>query len=132
VPDKPLNIKVTIEIDGPSADVAAWLAQLPKDGMNVSSASDWSVELMEALVRRISPRAREVLWHIADSAPSISFEELQDELKIDGVKLGGVLASFGFAERAGIPRPYTANRTTRQYEMDPDVARLALDALRKR
>jgi hypothetical protein len=84
--------------------------------------------MAERLIRRISPRAREALWHMARSAPSITFKELQDELDLDGLGLGGVLASFGFAERAGLPRPYEADHSRREYLIDPKVATVVLDA----
>lgn len=64
-------------------------------------------------------------------APALSFDELQKEMGLDGLGLGGVLASVGFAERAGFGRPYVANRATREYEMDPAVAKVVADEIQR-
>ncbi len=129
------NIRVTIEVEGPAEEVAAWLGKLP-GGTNATrqtSSPDWTPELADRLVGRISERAREALALIADATVEgggpITFEKLQAEMGIDGVALGGVFASFGFAERAGIPKPFDADHDRRVYAMDPATARLVVEAI---
>lgn len=48
---------------------------------------------------------------------------------MNGIQTGGVMASFGFAENAGIPRPYTRDRARRVYRIDPATAEVVLAAL---
>jgi hypothetical protein len=135
VPDKSLSIKVTIEVNGPPDDVAAWLAQLPQDGpathvRRTEYEEEWTPERARELVERISPRARQALRHMALASPEpIAFKKLQSRLRTNGVGLGGILASFGFAEKAGIPKPYTVDRGRRIYWVAPAVAPMLLEAL---
>jgi hypothetical protein len=129
-----VDIRVTIEIQGSPAEVAAWLSQLPGNGVTANVAVkpsdvEWTPELATRFVQRISPRAREAVWHMTQHAPTISFTELQDAMQTNGLGLGGILASVGFGEKAGIPRPYVANHVTREYEMDPTVAEVVAEAL---
>jgi hypothetical protein len=130
-----LNVKVVIELDGNAEEVRGWLARLglPASDREVSLKSPyesvWSPALMGQLVERISGKARDALRVMAEGAPEVSFEQVQDALGVDGLGLGGVLASFGFAERAGLPRPYKVDKSARRYFMDEKVAQLALDAL---
>lgn len=130
VSDKSLTIRATIEVEGTPSEVAAWLARLPReDTSEAGAAAEWTPEDVHALVERISPRAREALWHMAQAAPVISFKDLQKKMKLDGVGLGGVMASFGFAERAGFSRPYEVDRKKRQYRVDPQLAEMLIDAI---
>jgi hypothetical protein len=125
------HIKVTIEVEGPPADVVSWLRQLPTDADPMDAEATWTPELAERLVSEVSPKARKVLRHLAQGAPEVAFKQLQHALKVDGVALGGIMASFGFAERRGIPRPYRVDHVRRVYYMDHEVADLVLDALRE-
>jgi hypothetical protein len=139
MPENPLNIRATIEVDGPADAVMAWLGNLPgatgptAGGAVVPAISmrgGMDADYAKALVRQISPRAREVLFEIASRTPEASFEDVQDSLDIDGVQLGGIMASFGFAERRGVPRPFVVDRSRRVYKIDPDAARTFLSVLR--
>jgi hypothetical protein len=123
-----MNVKVTIEVDGAQEDVERWLSRfaLAQGG---AAPIEWTPELAEKLVRRISDRARAALAYMADEAPVVSFEDLQSELEVSGVELGGILASFGFAERAGLPRPYEVDHERREYRMDPAVATIINNAI---
>jgi hypothetical protein len=129
-----MNMKVTIEVDGTSQEVGEWLRQLPvaRDGVSPAvAAADWTPELADSLVERITDKARMALGYMAMHAPEITFSELQREMRMDGVKMGGVLASFGFAKNAGLPRPYRVDRDRRRYYIDTGVAEVILDALRR-
>lgn len=130
------NIKVTIEVDGTADDVAAWLSKLPGGTgslKTVTSFEDWDDVLADRLVGRVSDRAREALAIIADHTVEVGgpipFQKLQHAMAVDGVQLGGVFASFGFAERAGIPKPFETDHERRVYTMDPRVARLIVEAI---
>jgi hypothetical protein len=128
VADNSLNIKVTIEVQGPEGEVRQWMARFgAADGRG--SATTWTPELADRLVTRISDRAREALRYMARGAPTIDFHDLQSELDVDGLGLGGILASFGFAERKGLPRPYRVDRERREYHMDPSTADAMLEAI---
>jgi hypothetical protein len=48
---------------------------------------------------------------------------------VQGTHLGGVMASFGFAEKAGVPRSYRKDDTRRLYIIEPGVAAAVLAAL---
>jgi hypothetical protein len=80
------------------------------------------------LVGRITTRAREALEFMMANAPETSFDELQEQLGMTGVQVGGVMASFGFAENAGLPRPYRVDRDRRRYLVDPEIAPVLLEA----
>lgn len=137
-----LNIKVTIELDGPTSEVGEWLKRFGlTDTYPVAveaharpaleaGGSELNVMRAERLVRRVTRGAREALWHIANQAPEISFEELQSQMDINGVQLGGIMASFGFAENAGLPRPFEVDKRHRRYLMDEDAAEVFLEVLR--
>jgi hypothetical protein len=134
--DKTLRIKATIEVEGPAEEVTAWLSKLPGGSTTTkqTSAIEWNEEIAYRLVRRISGRALEALALIAAATiqgGSISFETLQRQMRLDGVALGGVFASFGFAERAGFPRPFDTDHGHRTYSMDPDVARMMIRAIER-
>jgi hypothetical protein len=138
-----MNIKVTIELDGTTAEVGEWLKRF---GITDSEPYPIAVEAQprpalasgepstlqaERLVRRITKGAREALWHIANHAPEISFDELQAQMSVDGVQLGGIMASFGFAENVGLSRPFRVDKRNRRYLIDEEVAALFLPVLRE-
>jgi hypothetical protein len=52
-------------------------------------------------------------------------------MNLSGVGLGGVMASFGAAQRAGFPRPFVVDRVGRLYHMNPSTAALFLEALER-
>jgi hypothetical protein len=135
-----VNIKVHIELEGNTAEVEAWLARFGSltgtDGMATRAESadtdgEWTPELADRLIERITEKARMALWHIAANAPEISFEELQKEMRMGGISIGGVLASFGFAKNAGLPRPFRVDRERRRYIVEPRVAEIMIDAIRR-
>lgn len=129
-----MNMKVTIELDGTSEEVGDWLRQLPAGhaGAKASVAeADWTPELADRLIERITEKARMALGYMAMHAPEITFSEIQNLMGMDGVKMGGVLASFGFAENVGLPRPYRVDRDRRRYYIDEGVAEIILDAIRR-
>jgi len=135
-----LNVKVVIEVDGSSDEVEGWLSRfaLSRNGTSVNAAIAtprdglvWTSDLADQLVFRITDHARRALGFMAASAPEISFKEIQTLMNMDGVRMGGVLASFGFAERAGLPRPYRADRERRRYLMDVEVAEVILEAIER-
>jgi hypothetical protein len=133
-----VHVHVVIEFAGEAAEVQEWLARLAGDvsvphhpGVTIAPAG-WTPELADKLVGRISPRARDALRSIARNAPEASFETVQEDLGVEGLGLGGILASIGFAARAGIPRPYAVDKFDRCYLMDSDVAEVVLDALDRR
>jgi hypothetical protein len=132
-------VKVTIEFEGAPEEVEHWLRRLAgstksagvvQKGASVREANGWTPELAEDLVNRISERALEALQYMAEAAPEpVSFKRLQRKLDTGGLGLGGILASFGFAERAGFPRPYEVDHDRRVYWVNPDVAQLILRAI---
>lgn len=138
-----MNIKVTIEVDGSTREVEEWLARFAISGSEAPNPSvrtqlalplasnEWTPAKAERLVRRVTQGARLALWHIAEHAPEISFEDLQERMNISGVQLGGILASFGFAENAGLPRPFRTDKRGRRYLLDPAIADLFIDAIRE-
>jgi hypothetical protein len=137
-----MNIKVVIELDGTSSEIEEWLSrfgvarettELRHHAVGMPAlergGDGWSEDRAERLVRRITPMAREALYVMANESPSVSFGELQTQLGITGVQLGGVLASFGFAENAGFPRPYHVDKRNRRYLIEPEVAQLFINAI---
>ena len=129
------TVRVVIEIEGQPHDVAAWLSKLPDQRPNAYVADvvhkvELTPELVQHLVQRITKDAKRALWYMAQQAPVVPFKWLQSKMEIDGLALGGVLASVGFADRAGLPRPYVVDRGAREYRMDPAVAEMLTDAIR--
>ena len=129
-----MNIKVTIEVEGTSEEVSAWLARLPAvESRGVGGAharaitqSEWTDEQARIYLDRISPKAGKLVIAIAERAPEAEFDDLQEELGLDGYGLGGVMASVGFARGAGYPEPFERDRQARVYRMDPKVAAVFL------
>jgi hypothetical protein len=52
-------------------------------------------------------------------------------LGVKGEGLGGTLASFGFAERRGVRKPYYSDRDERVFRMDPELAHEVLAELKR-
>ena len=133
-----MNARVVIELDGSADEIEAWLRRLA-DGETASVTvpaspaeepeQPYTPVVADQLVRRISPEARRAVRYIAENAPEVSWADVQRHLGRNGVQIGGVMASFGFAENAGIPRPYQNDRARRVYRMDPYVASAILDAV---
>ncbi|MEK6328192.1 MAG: hypothetical protein AABM66_11820 [Actinomycetota bacterium] len=86
--------------------------RLVGDGSPASEgeAPVYTPERADELVTRITDDARRALRYLLENAPEASFEELQQHLGKDGLQVGGIMASFGFAENAGLPRPYRVDR----------------------
>ena len=93
--------------------------------------SSWTSEVADQLLARITSDARRALKYLATHAPAVSFEQLQEHMQIGGVAIGGVMASFGFAENAGLPRPYQVDRGQRLYLIDPAIAAVVLAAFER-
>src|SRR4051812_34404634 len=118
-----MKMKVTIEVDGTAEEVERWMARFNlRDGDGVSTQEsavdgevEWSPQNADRLVQRITVDARKALQYLMENAPEVFFEDLQTHLGMNGIQMGGVMASFGFAERAGLPRPYRVDRERRRY-----------------
>jgi hypothetical protein len=129
-----MNIKVTVELSGAEDDseIGRRLRLLidgsSAEGLTAQQPS-YSAALAAELVDRITDDARTVLRFIAENAPRASMAAVQKHLGIDGIQLGGVMASFGFAEKAGIPRPFRKDDTRRLYIIEPEAATTILAAL---
>jgi hypothetical protein len=91
--------------------------------------AEWTPELADQLVARISGNARKCLQLIAHAAPALSFEKMKLELDKSGPQIGGIMSSFGFARRAGIPEPFDWDGITQSYVMDPGTADVIKSAL---
>jgi hypothetical protein len=95
----------------------------------VSVESVYSAALAGELVERITDDARKALLFIAENGPQVSLDAVQEHLGMDGTRLGGVMASFGFAEKSGLPRPFRKDGTRRLYIIEPEVAASVIAAL---
>lgn len=130
-------MKVTIEVDGTSEEVERWMARFNlRDGDGVSPQEiavdgevEWSPQIADRLVQRITVDARKALLYLMENAPEVFFEDLQTHLGMNGIQMGGVMASFGFAERAGLPRPYRVDRERRRYVIDREITPILLEAV---
>ena len=134
-------MKLTLELEGSAEDLRLRIEALARallddqraggavEGVTIytEEVSYWR-EHVDELLRRISDDAKRALKFLCENAPVVSREDLNEFLGIDGVALGGVMASFGFAENAMGRRPYT-KITGRRYRVDPEVARVLLSAL---
>lgn len=90
----------------------------------------WSPAKMRRYITALQPTARRVLRAIAEGAPSVAVDDAQAAAGLDAQVYGGAMSSFGFAARnvRGVSaKPFT--RVGRSYQIDPAVARVALDAL---
>lgn len=90
----------------------------------------WSPAKMRRYVTALQPTARAVLRSIARGAPSITVDDAQAAAGLSAQVYGGSMSSFGFAVRnvRGVTaKPFT--KVGRTYQIDPAVARIALDAL---
>ena len=128
-----MNVRLTLEMEGTSEEVSAWLNRLggqagAADGAG-SASETFAPAIADQLVRRITDDARRALRFIAENAPEVSWEDVQEHLGVTGIQIGGVMASFGFAENAGITRPYSKDRARRVYTIDPHTAEVVLEAL---
>lgn len=122
-----MELKVTVEMVGPPDEVAGHLRLLAgglteQTGTSTPVEPGYSAELVEELVERITDDARKALLFIAQNGPQVSMNAVQEHLGMDGIRLGGVMASFGFAEKAGIPRPFRKDGNRRLYLIEPAVA----------
>jgi len=130
-----VNVRLLLEADGTEEEVSSWLRRLGEVSQVThvpgtdSPESQWTLSVADEVVRRISPQARKTLRFLMTHAPAVSYEDAQAFMKMDGVTMGGVMASFGFAERAGLPRPYVSDRRARLYRVDPATAKTVLEAL---
>src|SRR4051812_29657164 len=121
-------MRVSIELEGSPAEVAPYLVRLgaaadsTTTGSRAQSRDDWTSAQADELVERITPGARRALRLFMENAPEVSFDDLQGHLGMSGVQVGGVMASFGFAENAGMARPYRVDRDRRRYLIDPEIA----------
>src|SRR4051812_36539625 len=129
--------EVTITVEGDESAVMRWLQRLAESETGASASvsnsgrhpTQWTPDVAYALVDRITVNARRVLWYLMKHPPTVAYEDLQDHMELGGPELGGVMASFGYAEKAGLPRPFSVDRTSRRYTVDPAVTRVFLEAL---
>jgi hypothetical protein len=131
-----VEVEATLKFTGPAEDVEMWLrrvvtptGRLVTDVDDGDSSPVWTAELAEQLVSGISPEARRALRFMAEGAPEVTRAALFAHLGMNGIQVGGVLASFGFAVNRGLPRPYTQDNARRTYSVDPAVAPVLLAAL---
>jgi hypothetical protein len=130
-----MHVKLTVEMEGTSEEVGAWLARLGGSPASISTSEsvaavgEFNATVADQLVRRITEGARRALRYMAENAPEVSWDDLQKHLGVSGIQIGGVMASFGFAENAGIPRPYVNDRARRMYRIDEETAEVVLGAL---
>lgn len=90
----------------------------------------WSAARMRRYLAALQPTARTVLRAIAQGAPSITVDDAQAAAGLPAQVYGGAMSSFGFAARnvRGVTsKPFT--KVGRTYQIDPGVARVAIDAL---
>lgn len=127
-----MQMKVTVEMNGPADEIERRLRLLvggPSEPTAVSVEPVYSARVAAELVERITDDARRALRYIAENGPQVPLDDVQAQLGMDGIHLGGVMASFGFAEKAGIPRPFRKDGTRRLYMIEPATAAAALAAL---
>ena len=132
-----MKMKVTIEVEGTAQEVERWMARfnlrdgeaVPSEEIAVGGEVTWSPQIADRLVQRITADARKALLYLMENAPEVFFEDLQDHLGMNGIQAGGVMASFGFAKRAGLPRPYKVDRERRRYVIDPEITPILLEAV---
>ena len=134
-----LQVTVNIQMEGTADEVQEWLFRL---GGRIGEAGTveaeptkveavYTPQIADRLIRRVTNDARRALRFIAENAPEVPWEEVQEHLGISGIQIGGVMASFGFAENAGIPRPYRNDPGRRVYVIEPSVASVMLEAIER-
>lgn len=95
-----------------------------------SAPNGWTKPKMVRYVGALKPAARKILKVIAQEAPEVTIEHVQQAADLEAYKYAGSMSSFGFAAnntRGVKERPF--NKVGKSYQMDPKIARLALDAL---
>ena len=131
-----MAISVTIQVNGTADEVRDALQRLGLSRaalLDGGATADGAItpELADRIVRGVKPDARRVLRFIAENAPEVSWDAVQQHMKMSGVRIGGVMASFGFAEKRGLPRPYVNDPEQRVYKISPKTASSMLDAIRR-
>jgi hypothetical protein len=130
-----VEVSVKIHMRGETHEVEQWLRRFGAADVttSVEDALEAVVtdEVADRLIQRITPDARRALRFIAEHAPEAPWDDVQAHLNMDGLQAGGVMASFGFAEKAGLPRPYRNDRGRRVYFIDPEVASIVLKAIER-
>ena len=132
-----MEVTFDIQMRGTAEEVEQWLGRLGAPAVVPGTAgADAGVsgpvltdDQADRLISRITDDARKALRYIAEHEPEVSWEAVQEHLGIGGIQIGGVMASFGFAENAGIPRPYRKDRSQRTYSIDPATAEVVLSAI---
>lgn len=90
----------------------------------------WPRLKMRRYVKALAPTAQSILRIIALNAPRIAVDIVQEESELGPSAYAGSMSSFGFAvkrTRGVKEKPFTKIGGT--YEMDEDVAKMALDVL---
>jgi hypothetical protein len=136
-------MKATIELEGSPAELGRAL-RLMGDGLESEepeseepspendSAGWWTPRRADRLIQEIRDNARLGLAAICEMAPEASFEAVQEQLGLDGIRTGGAMASIGFAiKRMRAPEPFVRDYYRRVYIIDRDVARVLLEAIER-
>jgi hypothetical protein len=126
--------KVTISVEGEPDDVRNALiallrgGPLPGDAMPPlpSTADLWSREDLSRFWMAIQPEARRVLAEVAKHPAGAAWDDVRAALDLSGPEMAGRMSSVGHIMRkifGGRPAPVQRDYVTRQYTMDPAVAR---------
>ena len=138
-------MRATIELDGSPAELGRALRLMGEgleseddefeapspDGEN-GSAGWWTPRRADRLLSQITDNARLALAAICEEAPEVPFETVQERIGLDGIRTGGTMASIGFAvRRMSAPDPLVRDYNRRVYIIEPNVARVLLEAIER-
>jgi hypothetical protein len=90
----------------------------------------WTKSKMRRYVVALKPNARKVLRVIAENAPEVDVETVQEGSGLDGYIYAGSMSSFGFAARNthGVKdKPFV--KVGKSYQMDVHIAHLVISVL---
>jgi hypothetical protein len=136
-------VKATIELEGSPAELGRALRlmghgleseepQSETPGPENGTAGWWTPRRADRSIREIKDNARLGLAAICERAPETSFEAVQEQIGLDGIRTGGAMASIGFAvSRMRAPKPFVRDYNRRVYIIEPNVARVLLEAIER-
>ncbi|RYB95120.1 hypothetical protein EUA93_12660 [Nocardioides oleivorans] len=112
--------------------VDAEVAALDEDGPAVTTAypGGWTKPKMKRYIAALKPNAKVVLSVMAQHAPKVEVETVQNGSGLDGYIYAGSMSSFGFAAKNthGVKdKPFT--KVNKHYEIDESLAQLVLQVL---
>lgn len=117
------SVEELVDAEGETADV--------DNGPTVTSfPGGWSKPKMRRYVAALQPNAKKVLGVIAQHAPEVDVETVQDESALEGYVYAGSMSSFGFAAKNthGVKeKPFV--KVGKSYEMHESIAQLVLSVL---